>query len=48
MLGTRCAAAGGVLARNRRLAGTTIVLLPLFLLLRFMLAGDAPRESPGE
>ena len=43
MLGTRCAAAGGVLVRNCRLTGTTIVLLPLFLLL-----ADAPRESLGE
>ena len=48
MLGTRCAAAGGVLFRNRLLTGTTIVLLPLFLILRFMLPADAPRESPGE
>ena len=48
MLGTRCAAAGEVLVRNRLLTGTTMVLLPLFLLLRFMLPADAPRESPGE
>ena len=46
MLGTRCAAAGGVLARNRLCTGTTIVPLPLFLLLRFMLPADG--ESPGE
>ena len=48
MLGTRCAAASGVLVRNRRRTGTTIVLLPLFLLFRFTLPADAPSESPGE
>ena len=45
MLGTRCAAAGGVLVRNRRCTGTTIMLLPLFLLLRFKFPADAPRDS---
>ena len=48
MLGTRCAAAGGVLFRNRLLTGTAIVLLLRFLLLRLILPADAPRESPGE
>ena len=48
MLGTRCAAAGGVLVRNRLLTGTTMVLLPLFLLFKFRLPADAPSESPGE
>ena len=34
-----------VLVLNRRRAGTTIVLLPLFLLLRFRFPADAPSES---
>ena len=42
MLGTRCAAAGGVLVRNRRRTGGTVVLLPLFLFFRFKLPADAP------
>ena len=48
MLGARCAAAGGVLVRKRHRTGTTIVLLPLFLLFKFKLPADAPSESPGE
>ena len=48
MLGTRCAAAGGVLVRRRLRAGIAIVLLPLFLLFKFMFPADAPSESPGE
>ena len=48
ILGTRCAAAGGVLVRNRLRAGTTIALLPLFLDLTLKFPAEAPRESPGE
>ena len=48
MLGTRCVAAGGVSVRRRRRAGTTIVLLPLFLLFKFTSPADAPSENLGE
>ena len=48
MLGTRWAAAGGVLVLNRRCTGRIIVLLPLVLLFRFKLPADAPSQSPGE
>ena len=33
---------------NLRRTGKTIVLLPLFLVLRFKFPADAPSESPGE
>ena len=45
MLGTRCAAASGVLVRNRLRTGTTIVLLPLFLAPRIKDNGS-PRKHP--
>ena len=48
ILGARCAATGGVLIRNRPRTGTTIVLLPLFLVLRLRFPAGAPRESAGE
>ena len=48
MLGTRCAAAGGVLVLNRLRTGATIALLPLFPVLRIRFAEAAPRERAGE
>ena len=51
MLGTRCAAVGGVLVRKRLRTGTTVALLPLFLDLKLKLLAEAPsleRGIPGE